>query len=243
MDLMDRPDTVRLLNVRIDRVNLEKVRQFCRQALSGTGGKQIVTLNGEIALKAARLPALAAVINRADLVVADSTNVLWASYYLGRPLPGRIPGVDLVKELAQLLSSTGGSVYLLGSRDDVAKQAALALKKQFPNLHLAGFSSANPDDESVASQIRRSGADLVLVAYGSPTQELWIDQYGPETGAKLLVGVGGTFDMLAGRLRRAPRSWRVLHLEWLWRLILEPRRLGRIFQAVVVFPLKVIVGR
>ena len=134
------------------------------------------------------------------------------------------------------------SVYLLGAKEGIAATAANLLQKSIPNLKIAGTSSKDPNDPNVIYDIRESGADIVLVAYGPPKQEIWIAKNKEKTGAKILVGVGGTFDMIAGVLPRAPKLMRALHLEWLWRLILQPSRIGRIWSAVVVFPLKAIFG-
>ncbi len=234
-------NSIRLLGCRVDSVTWDQVESFCRQALTGSEPKHIITINGEHILSAQKNEAYRTLINQADLNIPDSTNVAWISHLKGRGLPQVTPGVDLTTRLARIAAETESSVFLLGGRNDVAEEAAKALQKQFPNLKIAGTSNADPNNNQLVEEIRASGAAIVLVAYGAPTHDFWINQNKATTGAKILVGIGGTFDMLAGRLPRAPQFLRTLHLEWLWRLILEPSRFGRIWNAVVVFPFKALL--
>lgn len=227
-----------LLGVRIDRVIWDDILKFCRQALKGTRPKQIATVNGEFILIADHNPAYKDVLNRSDLNIPDSTNVYWISILKGQALPMITPGSDFTLKLAELAAETGDSIFLLGGRGEVPKKAATELKRRHPNVKIAGTSSGNPHDPAVIKHIQTAKPDIVLIAYGAPTQDFWIAEHKSKLTARILVGVGGTFDMLAGVLPRAPHSLRALHLEWLWRLIIEPRRLGRILNAVIVFPLK-----
>lgn len=229
-------ENVTILGCRLDVVGWSEIINFCRQALSGSSAKQIITLNGEFVLDAQRDQEFKDVINKAELVIADSTNVAWAARFRGANI-NPTPGIDLVWRLAELAAQEAISLYLLGAKPGVAKAASEALVKKYPQLKIAGYSNADPDDREAAAKIKHSGADVVLVAYGAPTQDRWIAKHKAATGAKLLVGVGGSFDMIAGQLPRAPRWLRVLHLEWLWRLVLQPSRWKRIWRAVVIFPL------
>lgn len=234
--------SVTLLGCRIDNVDWSDIDEFCHSALEGAVPKHIVTINGEQILAAGRNDAYRQALNAADLVIPDSTNVVWVSRWKGSGLKAITPGSDLTLRLARYAAETNRSIFLLGAREGVAAAAGSALRRMYPGLKIAGTSAANPDDKIVITQIAKAKADIVLIAYGAPTHDLWIQENKAATGAKILVGVGGTFDMLAGRLPRAPKIMRTLHLEWLWRLILQPSRLGRIWNAVVVFPLKAILS-
>lgn len=236
------PTHVELLGVRLDCVGWPQIDQFCSTALEQNKPKQIVTLNGEMVLAATGNGQLKKVINEADLVIPDSTNAVWAARRQGARLAERTPGSDLAIRLAKLAQTKGYSLFLLGATPGVAAEAAAALQKQFPKLKIVGSSAANPDDVTIVKQIASSKADIVLVAYGTPAQDLWISKYKSHLGAKILVGVGGTFDMLSGRLPRAPQLLQSIGLEWLWRLILQPTRLGRVWRSVVVFPLRILLG-
>ncbi len=235
---MWQPDRIRILGVRVDSLSWDDFDHWASEALKGNEPKQIVTVNGEHILAASGDEKHREVINSADLAVPDSTNVVWVSRLKGRGLEQKIPGVDLVWRLCRLAAERGSSIFLLGSKPGVAQKAANKLQEYLPNLKIAGISSANPNDLYVFKDIKQSGADIVFVGYGAPTQESWIAEHKAETGAKILVGVGGTFDILSGNLPRAPKFIRSLQLEWLWRLILQPSRISRIWNAVVIFPFK-----
>lgn len=231
-----------IFGVRIDRLSWVELDQYCQQALLENYPKHIVTANGEILLKASEDKQYASTLDCADLVIPESTNVAWVLALKGMPVKQITSGADLVHHLARIATENQKSIFLLGGREGIAAKAGKRLKQLSPGLKIAGSSSADPNDPYVLKPIRDSGADIVLVAYGAPKQEEWIAQHKNELGAKILVGIGGTFDMLAGVTPRAPQFFRTLRLEWLWRLILQPRRFGRIWRAVVIFPLKALFG-
>jgi len=233
---------VKIFGVNIDRLSWTELDEYCRKALLEDSPKHIVTANGEILLKAHSNKAYKEVLNSAELVIPDSTNVSWVLAFKGTPVKEVTTGADLVLHLAQIAKKNDKSIFLLGSKEGIAVKAGEILQKMNPGLKIAGTNSANPDDISVIDKIKSSHADIVLVAYGAPEQEAWIAKYKSELGAKILVGIGGTFDMLAGITPRAPRIFRSMHLEWFWRLILQPSRFGRIWRAIVVFPIKTLVN-
>jgi N-acetylglucosaminyldiphosphoundecaprenol N-acetyl-beta-D-mannosaminyltransferase len=231
---------INILGCRVDNVTWDDVAAFCQGALEGREPKQVITLNGEHILAAQADAAYREVINRADLNIPDSTNVVWVSKLKGTPLQTRTPGVDFALHLCAIAQQTGSSVFLLGGKGETAKRASDQLRRRFPKLKIAGTSNRDPEDLGTLPGIKEAKTDIVLVAYGAPAQEMWIARHKHETGAKILVGLGGTFDMLSGILPRAPRPLRALHLEWLWRLVIQPSRIGRIWRAVVIFPLRAV---
>lgn len=232
-------NSVKLLGVRIDSVDWPGILEQCQRAIADQAPLQINTINGEIVLTAERDSSYCEVLNEGDLNIADSTNVVWLARLKGQRL-SRTPGVDCLVRLCRDASEKGQSVFLLGAKPGVAAQAAAQLQKKFPKLIIAGVSAADPADPAGLKQIQELKPTMLFVAYGAPAQEKWIHGHKHETGAIVHIGVGGSFDMLAGVLPRAPKFFRALSLEWLWRLFLEPKRLGRIWHAVVVFPLKVL---
>lgn len=239
---MQQKSEARIFGVRIDRLSWKELDRYCQQALLEDSPKHIVTANGEILLKAAENNSYRETLNSADLVIPESTNLAWVLALKGKPVKQITSGADLVNHLARIASENQKSIFLLGGREGIAAKAGERLQQINPGLRIAGCSSADPNVPYVLKPIRDSGADIVLVAYGAPKQEEWIAENKDKLGAKILVGIGGTFDMLAGVTPRAPQFFRTLHLEWLWRLILQPRRFGRIWRAVVVFPIKAIFG-
>ncbi|MCX6812739.1 MAG: WecB/TagA/CpsF family glycosyltransferase [Candidatus Berkelbacteria bacterium] len=150
--------------------------------------------------------------------------------YLCRPIPARISGSDFIYDLSKFAAKNSLSLFFLGGEPTVAEQAALKLQTDILNLKVAGTYAGTPkveDEEKIVEIIKNSQADIIFVAYGVPNEELWINRNLKKTAAKIGIGIGGTFDFLAGRRKRAPRFFRTIGLEWFWRLILEPRRLRR----------------
>lgn len=233
----------RILGVRLDLVAWPEILAFCQEALNNPGSaQQIITLNGEFVLNAQDNPAFKEVINNSDLVIADSTNIVWAANWLGNSLKERTPGSELTIHLVEMAQRLNKKVFFLGSQNGVGEQAAEKLRKSYPGLIIA-TSQANANDPAALEAVLAFKPDILLVAYGSPAQELWIAENKTQIGAALLVGVGGTFDMIAGRFPRAPKLFRALYLEWLWRLLLQPSRWRRAWKSVVVFPLKVLFSK
>lgn len=232
--------SVFILGSRLDEVGWKEIDLFCTEALSGNTYRYIVTINGEIALKAEKNMRLQQAINEADLVIPDTTNIVWAGRKRGLKLDNPTPGADLIFHFCEIAQSLDKSIFLLGSKEGVAKKAGERLQKMYPGLMLAGISSANPDNLQVVEEIKRLKPDILVVAYGAPKQEIWMQTH-RNLPCKLVAGLGGTLDMVSGNLPRAPRWLRAIHMEWLWRLILQPSRIGRIWQSLVVFPLKTLL--
>lgn len=180
------------------------------------------------------------VVNAADLVVPDTVGIVWASRMLGQPLRERVAGIELAERLCDEIDVP---VFFVGAAEGVARQAADALRLRHPSLRMAGeqhgFFSVD-ESAAVAERIRASGARLVLVALGFPRQEVWIHENLARLGAVVCIGVGGAFDVWAGRVKRAPAFVRRLGLEWFYRLVTQPRRLGRQL-ALPAFALKVLM--
>jgi N-acetylglucosaminyldiphosphoundecaprenol N-acetyl-beta-D-mannosaminyltransferase len=199
--------------------------------IEGRGPTRLVaTVNPEFVMRAQADEHFRGVLEAADLCLADGIGVVWAMRRQGCRNQQRVAGSDLVPGLAKLCATRGWRPFLLGARPGVAAEAAQRLQERVPGLQVAGCHGGSPDpedDEESLRRIRGSGADLLLVAYGHPRQELWIERNRSRLDVPVAVGVGGAFDFLAGRVRRAPQFVRRAHLEWLWRLVLEPWRVRR----------------
>ncbi len=201
----------------------ETTRRICALIASGEGG-YVVTLNPEIVMRARRDPGLTRLIRAARLVTADGMGILWALRLAGQPIAERVTGVDLVEALATQAAAQDIPIFLLGAGNGVAQVVAQRLTEQAPGLRIAGVWGGSPrpeDDAQALAQIRLSGARLLLVAYGAPAQEMWIARNLPSLPGVVALGVGGAFDLLAGRIPRAPRWLRDIGLEWLYRLLRE----------------------
>jgi N-acetylglucosaminyldiphosphoundecaprenol N-acetyl-beta-D-mannosaminyltransferase len=217
----------RVLGVRVDDVTPEEALAAISGFVMSRRPHQVATVNPEFVMAARRQPDFKAILNAADLCVPDGVGLLWGSWLLRQPLRARVPGVDLVWRLAQLAAERDWSVFLLGGRDGAGQQAARRLRERCPDLRIAGTYEGDPNDPEAAEQAGRARPDILLVAYGAPAQELWIARHKAELGVALAIGVGGSFDFIAGRARRAPAWLRRLGLEWLHRLAHEPWRWRR----------------
>ena len=222
--------SLEILGVRVDDATytdlLAKVDEFI-----GTGqAHQVITVNTEMLVAAHDDPNLARVLNSGDLNVADGVGVLLASRLLGCPLRERVTGSDGIYALAGHSARHGYRVFFLGAAPGVAGRAALALQAAYPQLQVAGTYAGSPqpdDSEDVISRVRAAAPDLLLVAYGVPAEERWIATYRARLAVPVMIGVGGTFDFVAGVTRRAPPWMRTIGLEWLHRLVREPWRWRR----------------
>jgi exopolysaccharide biosynthesis WecB/TagA/CpsF family protein len=190
----------------------------------------VCTVNPEFMMIAQTDPIFANVLRRASICVPDGVGLLWAARRLGEPLPQRVTGSDGVPRIAQESHLRGWKLFFLGAGEGVAQKAADVLKDQYPNVQVVGVYGGNPspeEEDAIVQMINDSGADIVLVAYGAPKQDLWIARNLPHLRCKMAMGVGGSFDFIAGIVPRAPVWMRNSGLEWLYRLYLQPSRIRR----------------
>jgi N-acetylglucosaminyldiphosphoundecaprenol N-acetyl-beta-D-mannosaminyltransferase len=190
----------------------------------------LVTMNAAVLVAMRRDPDLARACRAGDLVVPDGVPVLWASRLAGAPLPGRVAGVDLMPRLLEAAAEHGLPVFFLGARDEVVRALVAQCAARWPRLPIAGFRDGyfGPDEEpAVVERIRGSGAAMLFVGMPAPFKEIWCERNRAALGVPVILGVGGSFDVLAGFIPRAPPALQRAGLEWLWRLAMEPRRLFR----------------
>ncbi|MCI9289227.1 MAG: WecB/TagA/CpsF family glycosyltransferase [Oscillospiraceae bacterium] len=217
-----------VLGVAFDDVTLDEAVDRALAMLEEDGPHMVATPNPEIVQRAQKDREFAGILAQADLVIPDGVGVVYAAKILGRPLKGRVPGIDFASALMGRMAGTGRRLYLLGAAPGVAEQAAVNLRAKYPGLVVCGAHDGFfQDDASPAAAIKAARADVVFVCLGFPKQEKWIAAHGREAGARLYVGLGGSLDVFAGRVERAPESFQRLGLEWLHRLIKEPSRIGR----------------
>ena len=217
-----------IMGVTFDDVTLEEAVAAGEALAAGPGFSYVVTPNPEIVAMARQTETYREILNGAGLVLPDGIGVVHAAKILGTPLKGRVPGIDFASALVERLARNGLRLFLLGAKPGVAEQAGENLKKRYPDLLLCGTHDGYfQADGPVVDQIRAARADVVFVCLGAPKQERWMAQYGPETGAHLMVGLGGVLDVYAGHVKRAPEIWQKLGLVWCYRLLHQPSRLGR----------------
>lgn len=233
----------RILGVRVDcldtKQTLERIEDF-----AGAGSvHQVATVNPEFVMRAQRDREFARVLESADLCLADGTGVVWAARRRGCSIDGPVAGTDLVEPLAAMCARRGFKLFLLGAQPGVAAELASSLSAAYPTLAVAahaGSPEASQDDESL-KLISEHRTDVLLVAYGAPAQEMWIDRVRGRLGVAVAMGVGGAFDYLTGRVPRAPAWMRRAGLEWLFRLARQPWRLRRM-TVLPVYAIKVLTS-
>jgi N-acetylglucosaminyldiphosphoundecaprenol N-acetyl-beta-D-mannosaminyltransferase len=223
-------DSIEILGVRVDDAIYEDLLAQVDAFVASGQPHQIVTLNAEMLVAAHDDPALARLLNAADLNVADSVGIMLAARLLGRPLQERVTGSDGIFRLAAHCAQRRYRPFFLGAAPGVAALVAERLSAANPGLEVAGSDAGSPrieDEEEIVAQVRSAAPDLLLVAYGVPAEEKWIARNRLRLGVPAMIGVGGSFDFVAGVTRRAPAWMRRLGLEWLHRLVQEPWRWRR----------------
>ncbi|HSS61572.1 MAG TPA: WecB/TagA/CpsF family glycosyltransferase [Candidatus Limnocylindrales bacterium] len=227
--------------MRVDCLDTEEALELIeRFATSGTF-HQVATVNPEFVMRAQSDREFARVLASADLCLPDGTGVVWAARRQGCALSAPVAGVDLVEPLAEMCVRRGLKLFLLGAQPGVAGELADRLTAEHPRLQVASHPGA-PDpahDDETLRLIGRQGTDVLLVAYGAPAQELWIDRMRERLGVGVAIGVGGAFDYLTGRVPRAPEWMRRSGLEWLHRLVRQPWRVRRM-AVLPVYALRVL---
>lgn len=192
----------------------------------------IVTGNPEIAMRVREDKNYRMAVQSADYVIPDGAGILIAAKYMKRPLQERVAGYDVMRDLLEYANEQGLSCYFLGATEEVNQKAVTEVEQAYPHLHIAGRHHGffDLDDSTIVEGINASGADIVLVALGLPRQELWIAKHMDAFDKGVFMGVGGSIDVLAGEVKRAPDFWIRLNLEWLYRLLKQPFRFKRILK-------------
>ena len=222
--------SVEILGVRVDDATYDDLIDLVDAFVASGRPHQIVTLNTEMVVAAHKETTFAEVLNSADLNVADGVGVMLAARLLGHPLRERVTGSDGIYRLAAHCAQQGYRPFLLGAAPGVAEVAAERLAAANPELVVAGVYAGSPlpeEEDAIIQRVRAAEPDLLLVAYGVPAEEQWIARHRQRLGVPVMIGVGGTFDFVAGVTRRAPQWMRRWGLEWLYRLFQEPWRWRR----------------
>lgn len=224
-------ETVALFGLPISNVTMTEAVVRIEDAIKTGGRHQIATANLDFARNALRDEALQRVICDCSMVLPDGAPMLWASRLLGKPLQERVTGVDLIPELARLSAAKGYRIFLLGSNDASSAASQAVLESRFPGVKIVGRyappvrSLDTMDNDTILRKISQAAPDILLVAFGNPKQELWIHRFKKSMEVPVMIGIGGSLEMISGTLRRAPRIYRKLQLEWFYRMAQEPGRL------------------
>ena len=224
---------MRIGQLEIDPVTFVEALEKIAELVEGRDGGVVFTPNVDHVVKAERHPDFRRAYSRADLTLADGMPLVWASRLLGSPLPEKVSGSDVAVPLMRLAAERGWRVYLLGGGPGVAEEARKSLTREVgavvvgTDSPVIGPDGTDERSDQTLERLTAANPDLVLVAFGAPKQELWIDRFAEQLGPAVAMGVGGSLDFITGQVKRAPAWMSRAGLEWLFRLLQEPRRMWR----------------
>lgn len=218
-----------ILGVGVDNCTMDSAVDFLVEEAECDGLTSVYTPNSEIILHAYKNPDYCKVLNRGSLITADGIGVVYASKILNRPLPERVSGFDLANKLLERVAPQGKTLYLFGGKPGVAERAAKKICELYPGINIVGISDGYFDAEKekeIIADINEKSPDILFVCLGFPKQECWIDAHS-DISAKVAMGIGGSLDVFAGEVKRAPLFYQKCGLEWFYRLIKQPSRFIR----------------
>jgi N-acetylglucosaminyldiphosphoundecaprenol N-acetyl-beta-D-mannosaminyltransferase len=224
------PEKIDIHGVMIDNVTMEEALDKVLSMLEGQTPQKIFTPNSEIIMQATRDPELRDILNSAELIVPDGAGVILASRIMKNELKEKVSGIDLVRQIFANTKKRPASFFILGGKPGVAEKASVNIVYDYPKAKIKGYRNGYFDESEVPEiikQINESRAEILLVGLGAPKQEKWIHRYANELNCKILMGIGGSIDVFAGTAKLAPEFMRRAGLEWLYRLIKEPKRAKR----------------
>ncbi|HBT79151.1 MAG TPA: glycosyltransferase [Selenomonas sp.] len=225
------PKKINILGVNVDSLTMREAVRQVEQYMDEKAGVLVATANAEMLMRATYDQELKDILNAAALVVPDGAGTVWAAHHLGHAMPERVAGYDLAQELMREAPARGYRIYFFGSAPGVADKAKAKAEKLYPGIQVVGTRNGyfGPEDEpEIIADIQAAKPDLLLCALGVPKQEKWLKKYQQELGVPVSIGVGGTFDVMAGVMKRAPRWMQKAKLEWLFRGMMQPKRAGRL---------------
>ncbi|MDR6553627.1 WecB/TagA/CpsF family glycosyltransferase [Paenibacillus qinlingensis] len=221
---------VRIYGVPISKMSMKQTVDYLSKVIEVKQPHQVITANPIMVMAAQDDPSYLKMMQQAELIVPDGTGVVWAAARVGQPVAERVPGYDLIHELMKVGEKKDWKVYLLGASNEVIQAAADKIRSTYPKVKLVGVRDGyfgDAEDAQVIQAIKEAAPDLLLVGRAAANQEPWIGKYKQQLGVPVMMGVGGSFDVLSGKLKRAPVIFQKLRLEWFYRLLQEPWRYKR----------------
>ena len=220
-----------VMTITFDNITMEEAVGTAMGHIAARSRCRVVTPNAEFALEAKKNPRFLNILNTSQLVLADGISVVLASKIIGDPMQGRVTGVGFAQALAAAMAEEGKSLFLLGAKPGVAEKAAQKLQETYPGLKIAGTHDGYfKEDSPVVDAINAAHPDALLVCLGAPKQEYFMEDHDAELEVPMMAGLGGSMDVLAGNVQRAPEFYQKHGLEWLYRLVKEPQRWRRMIK-------------
>ncbi|MTI48644.1 MAG: WecB/TagA/CpsF family glycosyltransferase [Firmicutes bacterium] len=253
-------DLIKVLGVKINKITfdgaVEKIKGFLEDKDSSKP-KAIYTPNTEMVMLAKKDENIKGILNKGDMLIADGIGIVYASRIKKNSLPERVTGFDISVEMLKLANEMGYKVFLLGGQKGIAETASEKIREKYPNINICGYNhgffkgahighSGHEEEQKVIDKINKSKADILFVGLGAPKQEIWINENKEKLNCKVMIGNGGTIDILSGNVKLAPKIYRKMGLEWFYRLMKDPKRIKRqivlpIFVLMVLFSREKIV--
>ena len=236
---------VEILGVNVNSLTMAQAVEAVQQFIAEKKVALVATANAEMLMRSTQDEELKDILNQADLVVPDGAGTVWAAGHLGEPMPERVAGFDLAQELMREAPARGDRIYFFGSAPGVADKAKAKAEELYPGIQVVGtrngfFTAA--DEPGIIAEIKAARPDILLAALGVPKQEKWLKKHMQELQVPVSIGVGGTRDVMAGGMERAPLWMQKAKLEWLFRGLKQPSRAGRLL-ALPKFVLKVVASK
>ena len=214
---------VNVITLNYDEI-IEDIKKRMEEGLTST----IIAVNPEKVITASKDEQIKTLINDATYQIPDGVGILMASRLKGGGIQSRVTGVDMMDRLLKFASDEGKKVFMYGAKEEVVASAKAKIEEKYPSIRITGYSNGyTKDQDELVRKINESGAEIIFVALGSPRQELWIRDHMKDLNVKVYQGVGGSFDVFAGNVKRAPSFFRKAGLEWFYRLITDPKRFKR----------------
>jgi len=223
-------DSTNVLGCPISKLDLDQVIAEAQSFIKSKKPHYIAVVNVAKIVKMRSDRQLTTSVKSADLIGADGVPLVWASRLLGNPLPGRVNGTDLMYSLLEKADEVGYRVFFFGAKEEILQAVLARVRSEYPGVEIAGWQNGyfKPEDEwNIARKIRASRADILFIAFGTPKEEIWVGRYLQAMGVPVVHGVGGSFDVFAGLIPRAPVWMQKAGLEWLFRLLQEPGRMWK----------------
>ena len=220
----------KIMNTYVNAINMQQTRDYVEKIIAEGNPTQHVVINASKINLMEDDSKLAQIVNSCPLINADGASVVWAAKRLGIPLKERVTGCDLFQKLMAVSEKKGYKVFLFGAKEEVVTKVKAIYEQQYPNIQIVGYRNGyftEKDEPQIVKQMRDSGADMMFVAFSSPKKEYWVSKYLNEINIPFVMGVGGSFDIVAGVTKRAPIWFQEHGLEWLYRFVQEPRRMWK----------------